>query len=414
MSDNNFKLRSSLDPKWVEHQGKDFLYLQDPLMLSDKSILIPAPIVPLLRMLDGTKNVNELREAIQTTVGLEFSNQKIQDLLDQLDRAFLLENSNLKDIVVKTTEQYRKTPNRLMMHSGTVYPEDKSKTIEMISGFCEQNVITSPSTDTGSLVGLLSPHIDFARGGGTYASTWQAAAPSLQDIESVIIFGTDHYGGSSTITPTLQNYATPFGILNTDIGVVEKLIDKLDAETILVEELHHRSEHSIELASVWMHAFMASSSFSTIPILCGSFYKYIENDEQPDNNPIIGETINILAESIRQRRTLIVAAGDLAHVGPVFGDSTEVIPASRHTLQLHDDESIAAICDGDGDLFLSISRLELDKRRICGLSPIYMMLKTIECAYNKPAKGFAMGYDQCPADVNGGSLVSITGALLYV
>ena len=43
-----------------------------------------------------------------------------------------------------------------------------------------------------------------------------------------------------------------------------------------------------------------------------------------------------------------------------------------------------------------------------------MMLKTIEKAYNESPKGFAIGYDQCPADVNGGSLVSITGALLYV
>ena len=212
----------------------------------------------------------------------------------------------------------------------------------------------------------------------------------------------------------MQSYATPFGVLNTDTGLVEKLIEKLDADTVLVEELHHRSEHSIELASVWMHAFMNNLSFSTIPILCGSFYKYIENDEEPDKNPVISETIKILAESMLERRTLIVAAGDLAHVGPVFGDSAQVEPASRHTLQLHDDESIAAICDGDGDLFLSISRLESDKRRICGLSPIYMMLKTIEKAYNESPKGFAIGYDQCPADVNGGSLVSITGALLYV
>jgi len=41
-------------------------------------------------------------------------------------------------------------------------------------------------------------------------------------------------------------------------------------------------------------------------------------------------------------------------------------------------------------------------------------LKTIERAYNKKPKGLSMGYDQCPADDNGGSLVSITGAMLYV
>ena len=30
-----------------------------------------------------------------------------------------------------------------------------------------------------------------------------------------------------------------------------------------------------------------------------------------------------------------------------------------------------------------------------------------------PMEGESMGYDQCPADVDGGSLVSIVGALLY-
>jgi len=414
MSAKNFKLRNSLDPKWIEHEGKDFLYLQDPLMLSENSILIPAPIVPLLRILDGTKDINEIKTSLQTSVGLDLSIQKIQDLLDQLDRAFLLDNSNLKQIVLKSTEEYRNTPNRLMMHSGTVYPEDKDKAMEMISGFCEKNSMSSPSLDTGVLAGMLSPHIDFARGGDTYAAIWQAAAPSLQDIELVIIFGTDHYGGVSTITPTLQNYATPFGVLKTDVSIVKKLVEKLGHETILAEELHHRSEHSIELASIWMHAFMKGISFRTIPVLCGSFYKYIENEEQPDKNPVIDETIDILSETMQDRRTLIIAAGDLAHVGPVFGDNSHMVAASRHSLGLHDDESIAAICEGDADLFLQISRLEEDKRRICGLSPIYMMLKTIERAYNKKSKGFSMGYDQCPADVKGGSLVSITGALLYV
>ena len=193
MSATKFKLRSSLDPKWIEHDGKDFLYLQDPLMLSENSILIPAPLVPLLRILDGTKDINELQNSLQSSVGLDLAIGKIQELLDQLDRAFLLDNSNLKKIVLETTKAYRDTPSRLMMHSGSVYPEDKDKAKEMIADFSEKNPMTSPSLDTGVLAGMLSPHIDFARGGDTYAATWQAAAPSLQDIELVIIFGTDHY-----------------------------------------------------------------------------------------------------------------------------------------------------------------------------------------------------------------------------
>ena len=124
-------------------------------------------------------------------------------------------------------------------------------------------------------------------------------------------------------------------MLDTDTSVVNKLVEKLGSETILAEELHHRSEHSIELASIWLHAFMQNVSFRTIPVLCGSFYKYIENQEQPDKNLVIDQTINILSETMQDRRTLIIAAGDLAHVGPVFGDKIEMVPASKHLSLIH-------------------------------------------------------------------------------
>ena len=41
------------------------------------------------------------------------------------------------------------------------------------------------------------------------------------------------------------------------------------------------------------------------------------------------------------------------------------------------------------------------------------MLEVLRRAGGGPASGVSMGYDQCPADEAGGSLVSIAGALLY-
>ena len=67
-----------------------------------------------------------------------------------------------------------------------------------------------------------------------------------------------------------------------------------------------------------------------------------------------------------------------------------------------------AICNGDAASFFEHSRQESDARRICGLSPIYLTLKLLG-----NARGESMGYAQCPADEQGGSLVSIAGALLY-
>jgi predicted class III extradiol MEMO1 family dioxygenase len=77
-------------------------------------------------------------------------------------------------------------------------------------------------------------------------------------------------------------------------------------------------------------------------------------------------------------------------------------------LAAQDAESIAAICRGDAAGFLELSRAERDRRKVCGLSPIYMALKLVG-----EARGESVGYAQCPADVTGGSLVSIVGAVLW-
>ncbi|GAG18358.1 unnamed protein product, partial [marine sediment metagenome] len=46
-------------------------------------------------------------------------------------------------------------------------------------------------------------------------------------------------------------------------------------------------------------------------------------------------------------------------------------------------------------------------RNICGLAPIYLMLRILEDGHGEPA-----GYDRCPADINHTSFVSICGVVL--
>ena len=53
------------------------------------------------------------------------------------------------------------------------------------------------------------------------------------------------------------------------------------------------------------------------------------------NNPWIDQFIEQLVEVMQSRRTFVVAAGDLAHVGPAFGGE-RVTPGDL--LQLHTDD----------------------------------------------------------------------------
>ena len=146
------------------------------------------------------------------------------------------------------------------------------------------------------------------------------------------------------------------------------------------------------------------------PVLCGSFHHFITGKGKPSDDEGIGAALEFLREATAGRRTLAIAAGDLAHMGPAFGDPQPLDAGARARLAADDEGSIGDILAGDADGFLERSRREWDARRICGLSPIYLMLKYLE---GKRLRGESMGYDQCAADADGGSMVSIAGVALY-
>ena len=260
----------------------------------------------------------------------------------------------------------------------------------------------------GRLVGVVSPHIDYERGGTTYAELWQRSAANLEDVELAIILGTDHHGGPGTLTPTRQSYTTPLGVLPTAVDVVDTLAGALGPDRAFAEELHHVTEHSIELAAVWFHHAIGGRPCPVVPVLCGSFGDFVAGEHDPEESEPIESAVACLREAAAGRRTLVIAAADLAHVGPAFGDGAPVDAVGRTALAGQDAASIAAICDGDADAFFSLSRQERDARKICGLSPIYVALRLLGTV-----RGESLGYVQCPADVSGSSVVSIVGALLY-
>ena len=108
-----------------------------------------------------------------------------------------------------------------------------------------------------------------------------------------------------------------------------------------------------------------------------------------------------------RRSVFLVAAADLAHVGPSFGDSLPVDLNGRARMAKLDAELISIISQGNAeDFFIHLAR-EKNIRRVCGLPPIYIALAILP-----EATGILTGYDQCPASNDGTSTVSICGMLL--
>ncbi len=444
-----------VDAQWVKVHGEPQLWLRDPLALSGATLLVPAPVVPLLARLDGTRDLGSLARELAALAGVPLSLATMKGFVQALDDALLLEGERQRAALEEARAAFRAQPFRPPALAGQTYPAAPESLEAQLTRFGQvwRSEITSAHLDGGALppaqltptlpafapmrpiaraAGVLSPHIDYARGGPLYAGTWTAALPAVATAEVVVIFGTDHAGSAGRLTPTRQRYATPWGPLPTDLDAVDALAAAVGETAAYDEELHHRREHSIELATVWLHWALRHSGRleerlpRLIPILCGSFHPYVQRPTQPrmapaesralespllEGAPCLEGALTALQQAIGRRRALIVSAADLAHVGPAFGDRAPLGEGARGRLAGSDSLVLQATLSGRAETFLDALRAIEDRTRVCGLPPTYWALRLLERLAGAPLAGRLVGYRQCPADAAFGSVVSIAGVV---
>ncbi len=399
------KLRP-LDIKRVVNDGQGFFVLRDTLGLAD-GVVVPEALGPLLALCDGTRQVGEIATGFQLRTGFPLSEARVGELIESLAEALVFEDERFDAAYHEAKMAYRNAPHRPPALAGKVYPEDPDELALAFGEYCRSAGGPDPDAGAATVGGIVSPHIDYQRGWRVYAEVWQRAASAIVEADIVIVFGTDHSGGPGKLTLTRQDYATPWGVLPTAQPVVEAMAQALGEEEAFAEELHHRNEHSIELALTWLHFFLRPRECAVVPVLCGSFHEFVDGVEHPDAHEGIAGALDALRSATRGRRVLVVAAADLAHVGPVFGDAEPWAESHRETLRSVDASLLEAIADGDHKRFFHEIRGVEDRNRVCGMPPIYLTLRLLEGATGSPA-----GYEQCPADAEEASFVSIAGAVL--
>ena len=401
------KLRA-LDFQPVQYQGQQMWFLRDPLRLSDIQLFVPADLAPLFIFLDGTRSPTEIHTAFCHAIGVNIPFETVDEALHRLDMACLLDNNRSQQVVEEQLREYRLEPFRISSIAGNGYPDQADELAEYLESFYVQEDREIEPSWLGR--GIISPHIDYNRGGPVYAKVWNNAGVALQEADLVIIFGTDHSGGPGTITLTKLPYATPYGVLPLDGELIDKLAQAIGEESAFNDELHHRDEHSIELSAVWLHHVLRKRGIINkpmVPILVGSFHHFISNGDHPDDDQRLNSFIEVLKKETSGRKIIAVASVDLAHVGPIFGDSFKVQSEKNEEIKKFDQGLIsAALCGNDSGWFEQIAGVH-DRNRICGFAPTYLLLR-----YLGETEGFQIDYDQCPADPNNTSIVSICGLLI--
>ena len=396
------KLRP-IDPRPIMHNGQPFILLRDPLQLTNTGVVIPQQLAPFLALCDGMRDVGGLQASLAIRYGLRIGADVLERFVTALDEALLLDNDRFAHAREQVLARYHQAASRTPNSADRSYPGNADELRRKLDSYLE--AVDSEPPQLSEIHGLVSPHIDYERGGQVYAAVWRHAAEAAKAVDLVVLLGTDHYG-DHLVTLTRQHYSTPFGVLPTARDIVDTLADAIGPGEAFADEILHRNEHSIELAAIWLHHAREGQPCDAVPILCGSFARFVRGEVSPAHDPTIQALVDTLKQSMAGRRALVVAAADLAHVGPVFGGALQGL-MERAYLQNADETLIEHMCAGDAEGFFEAIKEQGDRYNICGLPPIYVALRVLGAS-----EGQKVAYDRCPADENGTSLVSICGILL--
>jgi AmmeMemoRadiSam system protein B len=136
------------------------------------------------------------------------------------------------------------------------------------------------------------------------------------------------------------------------------------------------------------YLFQGKRDKSIVPILCGSFHKMIASHTSPMNNGHVAEFVAAVKQAVANsgKKVCYIAGADLAHVGPRFGDSQPVSDGLLRIVESDDLLMLEKLESVDAEGFFANIEADMDRRKICGLSPIYTMLNVMEASSGKLLK----------------------------
>jgi MEMO1 family protein len=384
----------------VQQDGKVLIYLKDPMNLAAPIGIAPVGYF-ILSHFDGQHSLVDIQEAYCRQFGTLLMTDDLKNFIAMLDEHYYLLSERFDDHQRAVLEEFRKLPTRVAAHVGGVYQNNPAELRTQLDGYFAAPKgpgLPHGKTPTPSPKAIVAPHIDFHRGGPTYAWAYRSLAES-DGADLYIILGTSHCGGENSFILTLKDFETPLGLVETDKEFV-KALQRSCQENLFADEYLHRGEHSVEFQAVMLkfinqrRAELRSEPerpFKIVPILVSSFHPMVQSRTLPEQHPPLARFINALQDlaSSQARRVCLVAGVDLAHVGRQFGDSEEITPKFLRWVGDEDQLLIDRLAALDAPGFFNEIAKDQDRRRICGFSPLYALIHLLD-----GTQGRLLKYDQ--------------------
>ena len=378
----------------TELNGRQVLCLRDPTHYAEVVLFVPLAAVEILRHFDGTHSVLDIQADYARRHGALLFREEVEDLIATLDQHYFLDSDRFAKYHEELREGFRRAPTRAAFLAGKSYPADPEllrRTLDEILDHPE-----GPTATIGAhpepIRALIAPHIDFMRGAAGYAWAYQGLVERT-GASVFVVLGTAHAGTSSPFAACAKDFETPLGVAQTDRDLLREL-ERRCPQLLAVDDIAHRAEHSIEFQVLFLqHLLGPTRSLRILPILCGSFHEWILSGRVPSGDPPVREFLDTLHDLLETRgdEICLVAGADLAHVGARFGDSDGITPDFLRWIESQDRQMLEPVAAGNPEGFFRFVSREGDRRRICGLPPIYTLLTVI-----RGHTGRLLHYGQAP------------------
>ncbi|MFQ5847966.1 MAG: AmmeMemoRadiSam system protein B [Candidatus Methylomirabilales bacterium] len=374
------KLRS-VEAFPTQVNGRQVVCLRDPTHYAEAVLFIPLAAVDILRHFDGNHSVLDIQAEYVRRRGELLFREQVEDLIAMLDQHYFLESDRFANYQEALDEGFRQGATRPAFLAGKSYPSEPVELRHTLDQMLRHPEGPDGAADPveDSVRALIAPHIDFMRGQVGYAWSYRGLE-ARTDADLFVILGTAHAGTTRPFAACTKDFETPLGPVRTDRDMLHEL--KQRCPTLLaVDDTAHRAEHSIEFQVIFLqHLLGATRSIRILPILCGSFHDWVLNGTPPSDDPEVQsflETLRALLEA-RGSPVCLIAGADLTHVGARFGDPDPITPDFLQWIEAQDRHMLEPVAAGDPDGFFRFVSREDDRRRICGLPPIYTLLHVMK------------------------------------
>lgn len=342
-----------IHPIPLQKDGKTFVALRDPAMLSQQTMIVPAQLMQVLQMFRGDRSVEELAAQLRTDVA------QFVELAKGLDRLGLLWGPTSEELEKQQLDRIR---------AEGAFPVNAAMSLGQTEQACREKIDSyfaeseDPELD-GAPIGIVAPHLDYERGWPNYASAYfplrNAEAP-----DRVVILGTNHFGIGDGVVLSEFGFNSPLGQCPTDQAIVQSLVREL-GRPLIVDQLDHLAEHSVQLHIPWL-----VHCFGTVPVVAAlipdPLSPMLQEDGARTKTP---EFVDCLSSALKHAggNTLFVVSSDLSHVGPQFGEPRPVDEQRRFDVERHDRDMMSKFMGCDAEEFLSAMRWNKNPTRWCSI-----------------------------------------------